>query len=63
MRSSQKYWVIAFHPETLTDMKMEDQVEEVLLALKKFSDNINVVLLEQMQIQNQILYVQHGLIT
>lgn len=43
VRSSQKYWVIAFHPETLTDMKMEDQVEEVLLALKKFSDNINVV--------------------
>ncbi len=35
VRSSQKYWVIAFHPETLTDMKMEDQVEEVLLALKK----------------------------
>ena len=43
VRSSQKYWVIAFHPETLTDMKMEDQVEEVSLALKKFSDNINVV--------------------
>ena len=36
VRSSQKYWVIAFHPETLTDMKMEDQVEEVLLALKSF---------------------------
>ena len=31
----QNYWVVAFHPETLTDVKMEDQVHEVLMALDK----------------------------
>lgn len=28
-----KYWVVAFHPETLTNVKMEEQVQEILAAL------------------------------
>lgn len=29
------YWVVAFHPETLTEGKMVEQVREVLIALSK----------------------------
>lgn len=39
----QKYWVVAFHPETLTDVKMEDQVKEVLTALQKNLDGMSVI--------------------
>ena len=39
----QKYWVVAFHPETLTDVKVEDQVKEVLAALEEKSDKCDIV--------------------
>ncbi|HEP1813311.1 TPA: UDP-N-acetylglucosamine 2-epimerase (hydrolyzing) [Streptococcus suis] len=39
----QKYWVVAFHPETLTYVRMEDQVKEVLTALKKNLDGMSVI--------------------
>ncbi|MBS6559186.1 MAG: UDP-N-acetylglucosamine 2-epimerase (hydrolyzing) [Clostridiales bacterium] len=39
----QKYWVVAFHPETLTNVKMEKQVEEVLAALDKNAAGYDVV--------------------
>lgn len=39
----QKYWVVAFHPETLTNVKMEDQVKEVLTALQKNLDGMSVI--------------------
>lgn len=39
----QKYWVVAFHPETLTNVDIKDQVNEVLLALEKNTDNYDVV--------------------
>lgn len=38
-----KYWVVAFHPETLTDVRMEEQVKEVLLALEKKGDDCDIV--------------------
>lgn len=41
--SPQKYWVVAFHPETLTDVKMEDQVKEVLFALQENTDGMSVI--------------------
>lgn len=42
--SSKKYWVVAFHPETLTDKKIENQVEEIIAALNEnIIDNYNVV--------------------
>ncbi len=31
----EKYWVVAFHPETLTDTKIEDQISALLSALKE----------------------------
>ena len=39
----QKYWVVAFHPETLTAVKMEEQVREILTALQKNMDGMSVV--------------------
>lgn len=39
----QKYWVVAFHPETLTDVKMEEQVNEVLKALQKNNEDMKVI--------------------
>ena len=39
----QKYWVVAFHPETLTDVKMEDQVKEVLTALQENMNGMSVI--------------------
>lgn len=39
----QKYWVVAFHPETLTDVKMEEQVNEVIKALQKNNEDMKVV--------------------
>lgn len=41
--SPQKYWVVAFHPETLTNVKMEDQVKEVLFALQENTDGMSVI--------------------
>lgn len=41
--SPQKYWVVAFHPETLTNVKIEDQVNEVLTALQENLDGKSVV--------------------
>lgn len=38
-----KYWVVAFHPETLTDVNMEDQVKEVLAALQENVGKMDVV--------------------
>lgn len=35
-----KYWVIAFHPETLTNINTEDQVKEVLDALSLVDDQL-----------------------
>ena len=39
----QTYWVVIFHPETLTDVKIENQVKEVLLALNENINDCNVV--------------------
>lgn len=40
----QKYWVIVFHPETLTNIDMESQVDEILAALdESASENLDVV--------------------
>lgn len=41
--TTKKYWIVAFHPETLTDVKMEDQVKEVLSALEKNSDGCDII--------------------
>lgn len=41
--TAQKYWVVAFHPETLTAVKMEEQVREILTALQKNMDGMSVV--------------------
>lgn len=41
--SPQKYWVVAFHPETLTNVKMENQVKEVLFALQENTDGMSVI--------------------
>ena len=38
-----KYWVVAFHPETLTDMDVEHQVREVLAALEKNNDGCDII--------------------
>lgn len=34
-----KYWVVAFHPETMTDVKPERQVQEILMALDDGAKN------------------------
>lgn len=39
----QKYWVVAFHPETLTDAKIEEQIEEVLVALNENTVGCDVI--------------------
>lgn len=39
----QKYWVVAFHPETLTDVKMEDQAKEVLSALEENTHDFDII--------------------
>lgn len=39
----QNYWVIAFHPETLTNIKLEEQVEEVLFALDDNTSGCDVI--------------------
>lgn len=41
--ASQEYWVVAFHPETLTNVKLEDQVKEVLTALESTADGMKMV--------------------
>lgn len=38
-----KYWVVAFHPETLTDIDVEHQVGEVLAALEKNNDGCDII--------------------
>lgn len=40
---SQKYWIVAFHPETLTDVKIEEQMKEVLAAVEQNNNNCDVV--------------------
>lgn len=35
---SKNYFVIVFHPETLTNLSIEDQIDELLLALDFFKD-------------------------
>lgn len=39
----QNYWVVAFHPETLTNVKLEEQVEEVLFALDDSTFGCDVI--------------------
>lgn len=38
-----KYWVIAFHPETLTDINIESQIQEILFAINNIINNEEVV--------------------
>ena len=38
-----KYWVIMFHPETLTDINIEEQAGEILDAIDNFSDEYEFV--------------------
>lgn len=38
-----KYWVVAFHPETLTNVKIEDQIVEVLSAIDMMRERARVV--------------------
>lgn len=39
----EKYWVIAFHPETLTNVKLEEQVKELLDALDVASNKHDLI--------------------
>lgn len=43
MLLAHKYWVVAFHPETLTDIDVEHQVGEVLAALEKNNDGCDII--------------------
>ncbi len=43
LESHRPYWVVAFHPETLTDVSMEEQVKEVLTALEAESEDCDLV--------------------
>lgn len=38
-----KYWVVAFHPETLTDVNTKEQVNEILGALYENTDDTEVI--------------------
>lgn len=38
-----KYWVVAFHPETLTNVNIKNQVIELLSALKENSNGYSIV--------------------
>lgn len=43
--SARKYFVIAFHPETLTNINLEQQVENLINALQNFSNQYAFVLI------------------
>lgn len=38
-----RYWVVAFHPETLTNVKMEEQIKEVLAAFDENAAEFDVI--------------------
>ena len=38
-----KYWVVAFHPETLTNVNIKNQIIELLSALKENSNGYSIV--------------------